>query len=110
MIFERASLSLPCFLFPPMRAFYLPMMMWGDGDRPRWSGPKDTDKENTMSKIFTAAALERYSVPELRTLFRQAQQNLAATDADTADRANALASLENISRAIAKRTASTPAI
>lgn len=63
-----------------------------------------------MSKIFTAAALDRYSVPELRTLFRQAQLDLAASEADTAARRNALASLENISRAIAKRTAAKPTI
>lgn len=63
-----------------------------------------------MSKIFTAAALDRYSVPELRTLFRQAQLDLAASDADTAERRNAIASMENIGRAIAKRSASTPTI
>ena len=63
-----------------------------------------------MSKIFTAAALDRYSVPELRSLFRQAQLDLAASEADTAERRDALASLENISRAIAKRTAARPSI
>lgn len=63
-----------------------------------------------MSKIFTAAALDRYNVPELRSLFRQAQLDLAASEADTAERRNAIASMENISRAIAKRTASTPTI
>ncbi|RBI76115.1 hypothetical protein DQW77_04325 [Roseovarius sp. TE539] len=63
-----------------------------------------------MSKIFTAAALDHYSVPELRTLFRQAQLDLAASEAETPERRDALASLENISRAIAKRTASMPTI
>jgi len=63
-----------------------------------------------MSKIFTAAALDHYSVPELRTLFRQARLDLTASEAETPERRDALASLENISRAIAKRTASTPTI
>ena len=61
-----------------------------------------------MSKIFTAAALEQRSLPELRTLFRQAQDDLAASDVASCERRNALASLENISRAIAKRTVSGP--
>lgn len=63
-----------------------------------------------MSKIFTAAALDRYSVPELRTLFHQAQLDLAASEAETRERHEALANLENIGRAIAKRTASAPTI
>lgn len=61
-----------------------------------------------MSKIFTAAALDQRSLPELRTLFRKAQEELVASEVGSIDRCNALASLDNISRAIAKRTASTP--
>ncbi len=63
-----------------------------------------------MSKIFTAAALDQCSLPELRRLFRQAQEELIASDGGTPERRNAIASTENISRAIAKRTASTPTI
>ena len=63
-----------------------------------------------MSKIFTAAALEQRNLPELKKLFRQAQDDLAASDAASYERRNALASLENISRAIAKRTVSGPTI
>tara|TARA_R100000789_G_scaffold98887_2_gene103833 strand:+ start:14367 stop:14564 length:198 start_codon:yes stop_codon:yes gene_type:complete len=64
----------------------------------------------TMSKIFTAAALDQRSLPELRTLFRKAHDELVSSEVGSIDRCNALASLENISRAIAKRTASTPTI
>lgn len=63
-----------------------------------------------MSKIFTAAALDQRSLPELRTLFRKAQEELAASEVGSIDRRNAIASLDNISRAIAKRTAPTPTI
>ncbi|MGR3761918.1 hypothetical protein ACUXV3_17600 [Roseobacteraceae bacterium NS-SX3] len=61
-----------------------------------------------MSKIFTAAALDRYSLPELRTLFQQAQQDLKVSDPDSSERREALANLENVSRAISERTAGTP--
>jgi hypothetical protein len=64
----------------------------------------------TMSKIFTAAALDQRSLPELRTLFRKAQEELFASEDGSMDRSNALASLDNISRAIAKRTSSCPTI
>ena len=61
-----------------------------------------------MSKIFTEAALNRYSLPELRSLFHQAQLDLAASDAGTSERRDAQASLNTISRVIAKRTAPAP--
>lgn len=53
-----------------------------------------------MSRIITHAALQHRSAAELRVLHRQVQQQLAASAEGTAERAAALASLENISRAL----------
>lgn len=63
-----------------------------------------------MSKIFTAAALDERSLPELRALFRKVHDDLVSSEADSQERRNALASIENISRAIAKRTSVHPTI
>lgn len=63
-----------------------------------------------MSKIFTAAALERHTLPELRSLFHEAQQDLAASREGSAERRTALANLETIGRAVAKRTAAGPSL
>lgn len=53
-----------------------------------------------MSKIITPAALRNRSVAELQALHRKAQQQLAASHEDSAERAAAIASLENIQRAL----------
>ncbi|MCR8725813.1 hypothetical protein [Frigidibacter sp. ROC022] len=63
-----------------------------------------------MSKIFTAAALDGRSIPELRALFRKAHEEMVASEAGSVDRRNAIASIENIGRAIAQRSANTPTI
>ncbi|MCC7428662.1 MAG: hypothetical protein IT557_17355 [Alphaproteobacteria bacterium] len=56
-----------------------------------------------MSRIITPASLQHRSVHELRVLHRKAQQELAASAAGSPERAAALASLENISRALRAR-------
>ena len=61
-----------------------------------------------MTRIFTAASLQGRSLPDLRRLFRAAQQDLTQSAAGSADRAAALANLENIGRAIAHRQAQGP--
>lgn len=54
-----------------------------------------------MSKLITAADLAGKTIPELRVLFRAAHDDLARSEPDSPERRNALASLENISRALA---------
>jgi hypothetical protein len=54
-----------------------------------------------MNKLMTIAELQSRTEAELRALFRQATQALARTAAGTPERRNNLATLENISRAIA---------
>lgn len=58
-----------------------------------------------MSKIITPAALRHRSVSELQALHRQAQQQLAASAEGSAERAAAIASLENIGRALRAKLA-----
>lgn len=54
-----------------------------------------------MSRLITANELASKSIPELRALYRAAHDDLVRSDAGTHDRRIALASLENISRALA---------
>jgi hypothetical protein len=54
-----------------------------------------------MNKLMTIAELQSRTEAELRALFRQATQALARTATGTPERRNNLATLENISRAIA---------
>lgn len=58
-----------------------------------------------MSKIITPAALQNRSIAELRVLHRQVQQDLAASAEGSAERAAAIASLENIQRALRAKLA-----
>lgn len=61
-----------------------------------------------MASIMTAAALEHRTLEELRTLMRKVERDLALSAPGSAERRNALASLENLSRAIARRRAHHP--
>lgn len=62
-----------------------------------------------MPKIITPTTLQHRSVHELQALHRKAQQELAASASHSAERAAALATLENISRALCvKLTRSGP--
>ena len=54
-----------------------------------------------MSRIITMAELQNRPMAYLQKLHQQMQQNLAESAAGSEDRRNALASLENISRAMA---------
>ena len=56
-----------------------------------------------MNKLMTIAELQSRTEAELRALFRQATETLARTATGTPERRNNLATLENISRAIATR-------
>lgn len=56
-----------------------------------------------MCKIITTAELQYRSLAELQALYRKVQQELAISAPGSAARRNALASLENIGRAIAQR-------
>lgn len=54
-----------------------------------------------MNTLLTIAELQHRTESDLRALFRQASQALARSDAGTQERLNSLATLENISRALA---------
>jgi len=56
-----------------------------------------------MIKLLTSVELERMTDAQLRVLFSQVTKGLALTERETAERRNGLASLENISRAMALR-------
>ena len=58
-----------------------------------------------MTKIITCAELRHRRLEELRALFRSLEAELARTASDSLERTTALASLENVSRAIAERLA-----
>lgn len=55
-------------------------------------------------KLITASELANKDLSELSAIFHKVSQKLARTDAHSVERANALGTLENVSRAIAART------
>ncbi len=57
--------------------------------------------EELMNRLLTIAELQQRTETELHALFRQASQALARTATGTPERRNGLASIENISRALA---------
>ncbi|NKB59043.1 MAG: hypothetical protein GKS00_22170 [Alphaproteobacteria bacterium] len=57
-----------------------------------------------MSKFITANELASKSITELRALFRAVHDDLTLSDPGTPERLRALASLENVSRALAAAT------
>ena len=56
-----------------------------------------------MSTVLTMAALQSRSDLELQTLTRRAQYDLECSAPGSAERRDALATLENISRVLAQR-------
>lgn len=58
-----------------------------------------------MSRIITPSELHCLGEEELRSLFHKVSQDLAQTEAGTQERREALASLDNIQRAMAERIA-----
>ena len=61
-----------------------------------------------MSRIVTAAELEHRTLEYLQQLYRQVQQDLTRSASGSDARRNALASLETISRAMARKRACQP--
>ena len=61
-----------------------------------------------MRNIFTQAALQGKSLPELSALFASVQQDLVRSDAGSQERNYALTSLETIRRTIGTRTSAGP--
>jgi len=61
-----------------------------------------------MLTLITASELANKSIPELRSLYRAAHDALAMSAPDSPERRLALASLENITRALAFATAIGP--
>lgn len=55
-----------------------------------------------MTKLIIAAELNGKSIPELKALFRASHHDLARSAPGSHERRLALASLENISRAMAQ--------
>lgn len=63
-----------------------------------------------MSKFITTNELVSKSIPELRTLYRATHDDLVRSEPGSPERRVALASLENISRAIAAAIAAAPSV
>lgn len=61
-----------------------------------------------MRKVITPSELNHHSENALSALFRQVSQELTGTKPGSAERRNALATLENIQRVQAKRRALRP--
>jgi hypothetical protein len=61
-----------------------------------------------MREIFTQASLANRSLPELRTLFRQVQEDLALCEIGSPDHFAAAQNLQTVRRAITMRTAPVP--
>lgn len=56
-----------------------------------------------MKHLFTQAALQRRSIPELRALFGTVQRDLVQSNPGSPERQQALAGLDQISREIARK-------
>jgi len=65
-------------------------------------------KEENMSTFTTIAALQRLTDRELDILFRSVTERLAGYGEGTAERREAIATLDMIRRVIAQRQASRP--
>ena len=64
---------------------------------------REDSKEKIMSTVLTMATLQTRSDLELQTLARKAQYDLECSAPGSAERRDALATLENISRVKAQR-------
>jgi hypothetical protein len=69
-------------------------------------GLKNLRRKNM--KLITTSELMKRSESELKYIFSIVSQNLAKTNPETPERRNALASLENISHAIAVKYVKRP--
>lgn len=58
-----------------------------------------------MSKVFTVAHLQARSESELRVIFKKAHDDLARSAPGSAERRNALATIENVTRVLNQRRA-----
>jgi hypothetical protein len=65
-------------------------------------------KRRDTMKLITASELANKNLSELNVLYRMISEELAETEPDSVERANMIASLANISRAIAARRMSGP--
>ncbi len=85
-----------------MRVVLLLILTSGPHERSRWSGPRGQEEKN-MSTVLTTATLQTRSDLELQTLTRKTQYDLECSAPGSAERRDALATLENISRVMAQR-------
>ena len=91
-------------LFPPpsMARIFLPSVVAVEPhEMSRWAGPCNREEDKSVPKIITATELQGRSLTGLHRLCRAVEQELAQSAAGCTARRDALASLENISRAIA---------
>jgi hypothetical protein len=65
-------------------------------------------KEDEMSRIITQADLQGRSLAELQTLYRSAYEELVRSESGSPARRDALASVETVSLAMARRRAFGP--
>lgn len=68
-------------------------------------GASKRKKEEKMCKIITETELQPLSIEDLRSLFNQVSKELICSEPSTQARRSALASLENLQRAMAVRMA-----
>lgn len=61
-----------------------------------------------MTRVFSDAALARYSLPELNALFRKAHDEFDASPLGSVERRIAAANMKNLTRAMAKREKRAP--
>lgn len=71
-------------------------------------GVSEQTEEKKMNRIITPSELQTRNLQELRVAFHRAQQDLAISDPKSPERRNALASIENIRRAMNSRDTQRP--
>ncbi len=93
-------LPIELFVSPNPNIISLSRAAWVTGKGPDRQG-LEYEGETIMSKLITANELAGKSIPELRAVYRAAHDDLVRSEPGSPERRNALASLENISRALA---------
>ena len=66
-------------------------------------GASEQTEERRMRRIITPSELQNRKLEELKVAFHKAQQELTKSEPNSPERRNALASLENIRRAMNSR-------
>ena len=91
-----------------MAGLSVPIVGAGKARKALMVGASEQTEEMKMNRIITQSELQNRNLEELKVAFHKAQQDLAMSAPNSPERRNALASLENIQRAMSSRQTLRP--